>query len=146
MSELGLVIRRRIPGDDDDLIYNSWIKCLGQYDPFSKLDRSWYSTAQHGVISKLLGVSDVYIAQHQTYEDQIYGYLVGDSERRLLHWVYTKAPFRKAHVATRLMNHAYGDYTHPVEITVKTPAISHHIERWNLEYRPYGIRTAITGE
>lgn len=140
---LEIEIRNR-RDDDEDFIYSSWINTLQKTHPFNLVDKNWFYSAQHGVIDKLLKASDVLVACQPGVEDQVYGYLVV-GQGRCLHWLYTKHMFRKEHVATRLMERAFGDFQEGIEFTIGTPAINYHKRRWNLVYKSYRLCEATKG-
>ncbi len=123
---------------DEDFVYSSWIHCLGNSKPYSSLDRNWFAAAQHALIERLLNRSRVFIACDPEDEDQIYGYIVGELDRAILHWVYVKQRFRKVNVATRLFEAALPQ-TVPCIASIRTPAFSQLEKRWDISFRSHAL-------
>lgn len=133
MLEIGIRPRQKY---DDDFIYSSWIHCLGNIRPYCNLDKNWFTSAQHALISQLLERSTVVIAHDPEDENQIYGYMVCEPKKNILHWVYVKQLFRRAHIGTRLLEKALSD---DIVASIRTPTINSLSEKWNITFRTHAI-------
>lgn len=134
--DLEITIRDPEP-DDRHYLFHSWITSLRYNKPFSQLERYWYKTATTSLIARLLVDSHMLVAVNPANEKQIFGYVVYNSASRALHFIYVKKSFREAKVATRLMERAFGSFEEPINYTVRTTAIPHYEDKWNLQYRPH---------
>jgi len=134
--DLDIVCREPCP-DDKSYLYNSWITSLRYNKPFDVLERHWYNAAAAALIARILASSNMLVAVNPSNSSQIFGYIVYNNDRRVLHYIYIKKSFRKAKVATRLMDEAFNGFIKPINYTVRTSAIPHYEDKWNLQYRPY---------
>lgn len=128
---------------DTPLICNSWINRLRTAAPWSEVDSNELSAAQHALIDRIIPRATVLVAHDPHDVDQVFGYAVVDMKNRVLFWLYTKSPFRKLGVAARLMRRAFGNFDEPVDFCYRTPAMRHHIERWNLRFASNHLTEAI---
>lgn len=136
--DLEIDIREPCP-DDLQYLYNTWVRSQRYNRPFDKLEKCWYNAAATTLISRILSASKMLVACNISNQAQIFGYVIFDDERRCLHWIYVKKSFREASVATRLMEQAFGDFNKQIAYTVRTTAIPHYEERWNLAFKPHMI-------
>ncbi|MCP4591667.1 MAG: hypothetical protein GY842_13080 [bacterium] len=123
-------------------VFSSWIAEWRKEHP--SVDSNWLAVAQHAMISKLLDQPSVItlVAVNPDNHDQIAGYIVAEPERRVLHWLYTRGRYRKARVASQLLQEAFGDPSEPVEVT----GITHRLrwfQRWRLVPRTYRLCEAM---
>ena len=134
-----LAIREARPSDLA-LVYSAWINSLGRRRPFSALDRNWFSAATHALVTCLMDNPDVgaTMACNPDRPDQAYGYSV-HGPGRVLHWLYVRHKWRRASIGSQLMIDAFGGFDEPIEITVRTPAIAHLEQKWNLRYRSHAL-------
>lgn len=149
MREYALQIAIRQGTEEDfPLIYNTWSRCyyedlLQQLEgdrkriqgyQYFRLDPNWFAIAQNCIMEKIINNNRILMAVDPKHPDQAYGYIIYNDNPRTLHWIYTKYNFRNAGVGNRLMVAAFNDFMSPIEYTLKTAAIKHHIERWNLVF------------
>ena len=151
------VLIRPFADDDISFVSGSWISCLWNLHPCNNkkswvvnpwhciYDKNWFTKAQENLIRRLLAVSECSVACDTSHHDEIYGYIV-HGPKRTLHWIFVKSIFRRAGVATRLLNHAFDGFSSAINITFETPAIVHHFSRWNLRKRTYAICEALNGK
>ena len=136
MNEAPIKIREMM-ADDRQLIYSSWIKSLRHVHPYCILDRNWFSAAQHALISCLMERSDALIACDNDDDGQIYGYVVYEPKKNIMHWVYVKQMFRNMHVGTRLAGEAFKG--RQIICSIKTPSILAIAPKWNITFRTYEL-------
>jgi len=123
---------------DEDFIYSSWIHCLGNVRPYCSLDKNWFSSAQHSLIDHLLDRSHVLVAHDPEDDNQIYGYLVCEPKKNVLHWVYVKQLFRRADIGTRLINQALNTNA-DIIVSIRTPTITSLSEKWGLTFHTHAL-------
>lgn len=129
------IIIRPVVGSDLPMVRDHWLSSLGAQKPWADLPNAWYQAAGRALLGILLARSTVLVAAAPIDPDEIYGFIVAEPHVRALHWLYTKHPFRRGHVATRLMRHTFERLgADAIDCTVSTPAIRHHRERWNLRF------------
>lgn len=146
MYDLNINIRP-ITQEDLPYIYSSWVfssvkekkkRIQNDKEKIGRLsylfDEAWMSAATHSLASELIDQSEVYVACDPQHQDEIYGYVVAEPSKRILHWIYTKEPFRQAYVATRLLSHVFGGFDQQIYVTTSTYALKHHYNRWNLKW------------
>ena len=114
-------------------------------EPYRRTDRNWFASAQHLLIDGLLGAESIVclVATAKDDPDQVYGYIVACPGLRVLHWIYVKAPFRRAGVANRLMEASFSEPGETIEATFDTPKLD-HLDKWVITPRSYRICEAIT--
>lgn len=136
-------IKIRDPREDDiNWILSSWIKswtnsltgkcsCGMQH----KINLEWATAAQHLMCQNLLKKSRVLVACNPDNIDQMLAYIVYQPDTRILHWLYTKHPFRQVGLAGALMRAAFSvigmDCDH-IKVTHWTHAASLNSRKWNL--------------
>jgi hypothetical protein len=118
------------------LIYASWIKEYRQ-NVYPQADPNWLSVAQHALIERLLAAPSVLcaVAVDPEEPDAIRGYLVGEPDQRVLHWVYVRGWYRRGRVATRLLDRVFGDPDRPIEVTTTTRRLDWLRRRWRFPVR-----------
>ncbi len=124
---------------DEGLFYQPWIRTLQRAEPWSRLDPNYHSASCHALITSLMSRSTCTCAVDPSDDSQIFGVIVygHGAQGGLLHWVYTKDLFRRALVASRLVDLAFQG--EPAHYTIKTPAIRHYEDKWNISFRSYGL-------
>lgn len=141
-----LEIEIRPPTEADlPYIYSSWIRSWLNAPEFAKTecgscgasvpkpDRGWAGAATHSVITRLLRSCSCAVACDPKDMSQVFGFIVGDPEGRVLHWIYVKFPFRRAGVGTRLMDAMFEGFPDAALCyTHKTPATRHLASKWGL--------------
>lgn len=99
-------IRIRVATEADiNFIFNSWLKCY-RHSVFAKqMQNEVYFDAQHKLIEALLKRCTVLIACNDADVSQIYSYGVGEKVdgQLVVHFIYTKEPYRKLGVALTLL-------------------------------------------
>jgi GNAT superfamily N-acetyltransferase len=123
------------------MVVRYWCEYLGQQFPWAGLDRNWFFAAQHALIDHILLRPDVQIwgAHVPGESDEILSYAVADPTHRVLHWIYTKSPYRRAHVATRLLERVFGGFDAPIVASHRTRAAEHRARAWNLRFDSYAL-------
>lgn len=134
---------------DLGFVYSSWMNSLRNCSPWSKVDKNWFFAAQHALATRLMDRSVVLVACSVRNPDQLYGYVVAEPVRGLLHWLYTKsgvnpewenrakakAGYRRAGVATRLMQAAFPELgDERIVVTIRTPSCAHLPAGWRLHF------------
>lgn len=155
MKKYPLQILCRPPLSSDlDLIYSTFIRSLNNQYPWRAkkiidagdpkrivrdgIDKNYASTAHHSICTRLLKNCSILVACDPTDEDQTFGYVI--FKDNTLFWVYSKYDFRKAGVATRLMEQAFENFKkEPIEYAIPTASIHHLRAKWNLEYNSHKI-------
>lgn len=107
--------------------------------PWNALEPNWCCSAQRALSIELMAASDVLVAHNVDDAGHIYGYVVGDADARVMHWLYVKGDFRELGVGTSLMRAMFGDFDDPIAYTQKTCASPHYHAKWHLEYRPHDL-------
>jgi hypothetical protein len=135
--------------EDLGFIYSSWMNSLRNCSPWSRVDKNWFFAAQHALATRLMERSVVLVACSVRNPDQLYGYVVAEPTKGILHWLYTKsgvnpglssrakakAGYRRAGVATRLMHAAFPDLgDEPITVTTRTPSSAHLPMEWMLSF------------
>jgi len=139
-----VIVLRPMQDEDTDLIYSSWIRAFCANKSVHPSERSWLFAAQRALVDKLLQRADVIVACQPDIDDQVYGYIV-HGPGRVLHWVYVKDIFRRAHVGTRLMLSAFGDFNEHIHYTHRTASTTHYRKRWNLYSNTRALETICRG-
>jgi hypothetical protein len=138
---------------DIDFIYSSFVRSISNQYPWRAkkiidnddpkkivrdgIDNNYATAANHSICTRLLKNCRTLVACDPADRDQTFGYIIYDNN---LHWIYVKYDFRSAYVGTRLMEAAFEDFIiKQIEYTIKTSAIRHLEEKWNLKYNSYYI-------
>jgi hypothetical protein len=110
---------------DLPLLYSSWVRSLGAKAPWSALDSNYHAASAHALLERLLARPDTVakVACHPDHHDQVFGVLVADPSRSVMHWIYVRYNFRRARVASRLYQATFGK--DPVRASIRTP----HLKR-----------------
>jgi hypothetical protein len=129
-------IRPRIPSDDN-FIYNSWLASMkgDQLAPKSK-----FFGAYRDQVNDLLARCEVAVACDPQDETFIHGYIVYKKADglNLVHWAYTKAPFRRLNVMTDLLKSVFQNLgSEQLVITYKHESrYPKMYEKFKMVYRP----------
>lgn len=135
------------------LITDSWCKSyLGQSrqrprgcGPLSHMDRTTYFQRQTAVIRRLIAreTSQTGVLHPEEDPEMVLGWICGEAEPRLLHFVYVGGLYRQEGYGGRLLHYLFdfGDGFPPITITHWTRAVPHYLKRWNLRYDPYATET-----
>jgi hypothetical protein len=111
MSEQ-IQIRAYNAATDDRFVYDSWLKYFYDYGTFTTgITKPIFHKFHRAIINQILG-SPSGVALVAEQNDTILGYLCATPTA--LHWVYTKYPFRRSGVATKLLAAAGIDLNHCV--------------------------------
>lgn len=146
----------RTAGERDvGFICTSWMASLRDREPWHSLDRNYFFAAQHALIYRLLERAGTLtlIACSPRNPDQLYGFIVAEPLRGdpLLHWLYTKSAttgkgpgYRRAKVATRLMEHAFPDLGDvPITCSIRTPICAMLPADWRLVFNTQRLCTVV---
>jgi len=70
-------------------------------------------------------------------ENGIYGYIVGNTEKRTLHYIFVKRDYRQVHVGTNLIQAMFPAVSDP-NSSISAPQLTYQLlkyrERWNLNF------------
>jgi hypothetical protein len=114
--ELEITIRDANP-DDINFIYSTWLESYRYDSYFGKSHRNTiFFNDYRKVIDRLLEISKTIVACDPSETSVIYGYLT--FEPSVLHYAFTKGPFKRLGVFTTLFNAAFP--SGPVEYTHRT--------------------------
>ena len=102
---------RAVNIEDVPFIYNSWLKSYRESPSVRNIPNGVYYNQHHRAIEGVFNGNSpiVLIACNPEYPDQIYGYVVADSEIVgndsfvAFHWVYCKHTFRGRKIGTALI-------------------------------------------
>jgi hypothetical protein len=134
------------PAGSPDLAFvgKSWVEGVAHADPFCGCDRHWIEAAARALAARLMRLSVALVACSTEDERQLFGCLVGSPSRREMHWIYTKATpdFRRLGIATSLMREMFGGFEEVIRYSVRTSAIPHYHDRWNLVFDSSILRKA----
>jgi hypothetical protein len=100
----GVNIRDAKP-EDLNFLLNSWLKSFKSSKWAGSISDKAYWPAYQETLSELLQRSQVRVAHPTTDEDQILAYIVSEelSGRTVVHYLYTKAVFRRMGLAKALL-------------------------------------------
>lgn len=138
-------IRPAVIGDVP-FIFNSWLKSYRDAGAVTGIANETYYKEHHDVIERILMApgAQALIVCNKEHPEQIYAYLVGtiDAQSATIHWLYTKHPFRRLHMARTLFDTF--NAMHPnrtVYFSHRTKAAFPLVDALskvrNLEYNPY---------
>jgi hypothetical protein len=144
------------PDKDIGLVMDSWCKAIRpprpvQIRPFTGMSKDRFRD-HRALIELLLQRFPTVIAHPEGYPDQIYGFACGGliGPFRVLHFAYTRNPWRKQGVLTGLLGQLWGDHEGPGYVTHETKMTKRNTKLWaklckrhNLQWNPYFV--AFTG-
>lgn len=134
--------------EDLPWIYSSWIRSWTGTDAFRRTcqscgartgpDRTWACQATHTLATALMkrDGTQVIVACNPKDMDQMLGYVVAEPERRVLHWIYVKHPFRRLGIGRNLVLAAFGGVGKGfgvLKVTHWTPHAEKVKDAWVLE-------------
>jgi GNAT superfamily N-acetyltransferase len=125
---------------DVPFLANSYIRCVAAQRPWDALDRNWAHAAASALARAMLSRAAVLVACSRDDPDQIYGWIAGDPERRVLGWIYTKSAFRGLGVGGALMRAMYGDVgtdAEPILCCHDTASYGRRKAGWNLRFNSH---------
>lgn len=129
--------------EDIPFILNSWLKRYRDAISVRLVTDRVYYEKQHQVIRAILGKVGlgIFVACSQEDEDQIYGYVVGETlsdKWLIIHWVYVKGPFRRFGIAKDLMKRVLGGFEE-IHYSHKTHLIEFLDKEKKWKYNPYYV-------
>lgn len=104
------MIIRRHKKDDENFILNSWLKSARKHTEFYSVSNEIYFKEYAVIIQNYLTSCECFVLCDLLDQNNIYGYIVFDSEKKLIHFVYIKFPFRKFGFAKKLFELVAPDY------------------------------------
>ncbi|MCB0801755.1 MAG: hypothetical protein KDB74_01540 [Flavobacteriales bacterium] len=110
LHEIHNLVLRRHKKADENLILNSWLRSARNHPEFSPMSNELYYKEYALRIQNYLENAECYVLCEFTDPDHIYGYIVFDSEKKLIHFIYIKFPFRKFGFAKKLLELVAPDY------------------------------------
>lgn len=106
-----ILIRDARPGDLS-FVFSSWLRSYRETRNAKVLDNRTYYAGQHRIIEKVIERAHVLVATSQDDSDQILGYIIyehiNDDKDLVVHWLYTKLPFRNYSIAKQLLQTVVG--------------------------------------
>lgn len=144
-SDEQVEIRPAIIGDVP-FIFNSWLKSYRDAGAVAGVVNDVYYKEHHDVIERILngGGLQALVVCNKEHQEQIYAYLVGtiEADAATVHWLYTKHPFRRLHMARTLFETFNAMHPHrTVYFSHRTKAAHPLVDNLNkirnLEYNPY---------
>lgn len=144
MSERFAIAIRPERATDRGFVATRWRGSLRKRWPYRMLDAGFYHASVAPLVDNILADvgTEVAIAALPKDDDVIVGFVVFDSQQRLLHYMYTKAPLRGHGIASRLLDHSFAG-TEPVTATIGTPELRHYAARWNVEIDPSSLPSLV---
>jgi GNAT superfamily N-acetyltransferase len=153
MDRLPIAVRHARETDLPFLV-NSYVRCLSTQRPWGRpeqrdaymlngrnlLDKNWAMAASSTLCRAMLSQATVLVACGLDDPDQIYGWVAGDPERRVLGWIYTKSAFRGLGVGGALMRAMYGDVgkdAEPILCCHDTAAYGRRKAGWHLRFNSH---------
>lgn len=117
MSDLGFVVRKASPADVP-FVTNSWLKSFRSNPHVAGIPNQVYYHQQHLILEKIVPQSMVLVACNELDPTQILGYLCAQiiHKNLVLHYFYTKGPFRRYGIATKLFDTALDLYSRMTDI------------------------------
>ena len=135
---------RAMVSADYAFVFGTWLQGHYEKSNWAKgLEWEVYKNHHHALIEEILDKGKALVACDPGYENQIYGYIVyyGIPHQGLvLHYVYTKGPFRRFGVANHLMAEAGFTKMTPFAFTqLNNQDVIHDLrKKWPLaRYNPY---------
>lgn len=124
----------------DPIIFGWWGESLWHVTPYRRLPRGWFSAAHSSLIRRIIDhpSTSTLIAVDASDPDTWVGFICGNAEGRILHWVGVKSLWLGHRVATRLMQELFQEPGEPVSTTVATPHLQ-RLKRWNLRPQPWRL-------
>lgn len=119
---------RNMQPEDKNFILNSWLKSYRKAPAVRRMENNAYFHEQSKVIKDLLDNVNVLIACSAEDSTQIYGYLISQRIDNVfvMHYLYTKLPFRNCGIGKMLINardHDLGKtaaiYTHHTDTAIR---------------------------
>lgn len=108
------------------------------------MDRRTYFDAQERLIRALWTRSQTIVACHPDYPDQVFGWLCFTAPD-ILHYVYTRHPWRKMAVASDLLRQAFAGFkVSPIAYTHHTHHMHYRAPGWRATYNPYLLFALVT--
>ena len=134
------VIRPFVDGQDDNLIFDSWMRQIARAWPSSR----WPRDVWHGhrvAVRRALAASRSIVASYPQSPIVIYGYACGgltEEGHQVLHMVYVRDPWRGRGLATRLIREVLPHFRDARTYYTHIPRSARRLERpWNMTYHPY---------
>lgn len=131
-------IQFRYANDEDmPFVFDTWLKSYKKA-AHQYLDWNNYVTPQLKVINALIARgAQILVACNPDSPEHIFGYIVFEHINSLpiIHWIYTKFPFRRQGVAKSLITQANIVLTDPILITAVTYIVPKLTKKgWMLKY------------
>ena len=133
-------ILRPHTNEDENFIYDTFLKIYREVDPNNFIPADNYFSNQRSVIKSLLSKSKVLIATDIENIDYIYGYIIYDfvKDFLVLHWLHIKKPFRNQGIANDIIKTLYPRTKSDIIVcTHKSRVFKQLKDRYKLQYDPY---------
>jgi GNAT superfamily N-acetyltransferase len=139
-SGIQVGVRGYMPGDDDGIIYAPWCNHIRRSGPFAAFTPQEFREHKKGLLERLVASHGVTVACHKDLPQVVHGWVCGDAERRVCHFVYVKDDFRERGIARALLEFefpALGEHTH--YYTHKSRQAPGLADRMGFIYNPYMV-------
>lgn len=144
---MAILVRQYNPEVDDGMIYGTWLAQIKRSSPFNRMLSKDATYHRNTVIPELIKSSEVFLVVNDPHTTQIFSWICYSitADRRILHMIYTRSPFRKQGYGKGLMRMAFGEpnddiyMTHLTESLKKSNGTKRFFEKWELRYNPYLI-------
>jgi len=113
-------------------LYSSFVKFIANTTPYNSIDRNVMSAAAHSLMTKMIKNCDAIVAYNPDDLNQIFGYVIGDANKRHLYFIYVKYDFRKLGIGTKLIDAMFG-LGDKISQVIYTPSFHKLENKWNLE-------------
>ena len=134
------VLVRPYSSGDEGIVVANWARQIRRLDPFSTMGPEVFREHVQRVVLSLLHRAPPIIAACPDYPSQVYGFLCGEAERGVMHFLYVRSTWRQGGVATTLLRVLFPDLGNQrLWITYPARAVRYHADRWRLEYNPYMV-------
>lgn len=138
-----LLVRAFNNKTDANFVYNSWLKSYSSSAAVTLLSKRVYYKIFHDIISELMRSAKISVLCEKEDQEHIYGYIVteNDGEDKIVHYIYIKAPYRKAKLAESLCANQGVFSAKKVVYSHYTEAAKSLLAKCNsIEYNPFLLR------
>lgn len=144
---------RLFESSDFNFIKNSYMKSYRNSNLTRYVNQIVYNKYQSKLFDSIVRTANILIACNSSDSYQILGYIIYDNSKKIIHYVYVKNPFRKNHIAKRLIERVasegwqishltpfmksilYGSNAHSAD----RANISKTLQQLNITYNPYAL-------
>lgn len=142
MSDKFPVNVRDMAAEDIPFVFNSWLKSFRNGRMCKEVDNTVYFTEHHKTLQRLMSRSKVLIAHPDGQPETICAYVCYEILHGVfvLHYAYTKQPFRSLGLMRELLKHSGHDVKNVAGcFSHMTPIWEKIYPRYSLVYQPYTL-------